>query len=554
MAGAQIGALRVALGLDSAQFSAGLKSANTGLSKFAKSAAIGFAAVAAAATAAGAALAVAVKGSIDRADDLSKTAQRIGVTTEALSRLEWAAKLSDVSLQQLSTGMQRLSRNMLEVSQGKGAQAATAFQALGISVTDAAGNLRSSDEVFADIAERFANMPDGAEKTALAMQLLGRAGAEMIPLLNSGRNGLAEMADESDRLGNTLSTRTGKAAEAFNDSITRLQAGLQGMVNRIAEAALPTLNNLIGTLTSPDFMQAMQAFAIAAIQIAEGIAQVFIGAHKAFKDFLDFIQAPDRAVAGTGQPFWDQLTPEARNQLRLDTQLSGVRKQPDFYAAFGLNADGTIRIQETTTVAETLATTLETIGTSGGSASEGIRNFASEVNASVPQMTEMQQIGEDLASSLAGGFTDIFSGMIDGTKSVTQGFADMFKNIGQQFLQSGLQRMFSGLFGGILGGGGLGGGWGIPGGFGRPGIFGIPGFADGTNFAPGGLAVVGERGPELVNLPRGSQVIPSEAVGGPTVNINITGSKQDAAAIAREVGRVLPDVMERYQRNPLRRS
>jgi len=78
-------------------------------------------------------------------------------------------------------------------------------------------------------------------------------------------------------------------------------------------------------------------------------------------------------------------------------------------------------------------------------------------------------------------------------------------------------------------------------------------FADGTNYAPGGLAVVGEEGPELVNLPRGSQVIPNDRIGGSTFNINtsIDARGADAAAAARieralaEQNRRLPELIRR---------
>lgn len=254
--GAKISALRVDLGINTAQFSSGLGQAEGRLGKFGKIAGTAFAAVAAAGAAAAVALGYAVKQAADHADQLSKTAQKIGVATEALSRLEWAAKLSDVSLEQLSTGLGRLSRNMLDVASGTTGPAKVAFDALGIAVTDATGQLRASDEVFAEIAEKFSLMEDGSTKTALAMSLLGRSGAEMIPLLNMGSKGLADMAAESDRLGQTISTETGRAAEEFNDNLTRLNAVMGGLVNRIMADVVPGLADLTATLADPQFQKA----------------------------------------------------------------------------------------------------------------------------------------------------------------------------------------------------------------------------------------------------------------------------------------------------------
>lgn len=286
-----IGALRVNLGLDSAQFSAGLKKTQAGLASFGKVAVTGFAAAATAAAAAGAAFAVAGKKAIDTADAMSKTAQKVGVATEALSRLNYAAGYSDVSLEQLSGGLQKLTRNLADVASGSKGPAATALQALGISATDAAGNLRNSDAVFADIADRFARLEDGSTKTALAMQLFGRTGAELIPLLNSGRDGLRAMADESDRLGLTISTKTGRAAEAFNDTLTKVGRILEGVSMKVAEAALPALQQLADMLASPAFASAAQGFGQAIVSGLSVAIQVVTGLTNAARDLFSYIAA-----------------------------------------------------------------------------------------------------------------------------------------------------------------------------------------------------------------------------------------------------------------------
>jgi len=175
------------------------------------------------------------KAALNFADDIGKMAQKVGMTTEALSKLTYAAKLSDVSMQELQVGVQQLSKNMEAGSEG--------LAALGISATDASGNLRSTAEVFADVAESFANMEDGAGKTAIAMNIFGRSGAQLIPLLNSGKRGLNEMGDEAKRLGVVISNDAAKAAEKFNDNMTRLQEAMNGLVQ---EGIAPLLPSLIG--------------------------------------------------------------------------------------------------------------------------------------------------------------------------------------------------------------------------------------------------------------------------------------------------------------------
>ncbi len=173
------------------------------------------------------------KAAINYADNIGKMAQKIGMTTEELSKLNYAAKLSDVSIQELQGGLQLLSKNMEAGSEG--------LAALGISATTASGELRSTNEVMQDVAEAFAGMEDGAGKTALAMNIFGRSGANLIPLLNSGRRGLADMASEAKSLGVVISQDAAKAAERFNDNMTRLQSALDGLMNETIAPLIPQL-------------------------------------------------------------------------------------------------------------------------------------------------------------------------------------------------------------------------------------------------------------------------------------------------------------------------
>lgn len=192
---------------------------------------------------AGGAAAVAIKSAIDEMDRTSKSAQKIGIATEALSALEYAAKLADVSAESLQTGMTKLIKTQADAARGS-KQQADLFQRLGIAYKETDGTLRAGDKVLADLADRFASMPDGAEKTAIAVELLGRSGANMIPLLNGGSQALRTAGDEARAFGLVVSTEAGRAAEEFNDNLTRLGSAVKGAALDVAQDLLPTLNDL----------------------------------------------------------------------------------------------------------------------------------------------------------------------------------------------------------------------------------------------------------------------------------------------------------------------
>lgn len=205
-----------------------------------KKTAVAFAAIGVASVTA---LTVMVKKSIDSMDAMSKMAQQAGVSVEALSSLSYAADLSGVSAEQFTTTLGRLTKGMAEAASGTG-EAKKAFDLLSIG----SSSLQSADEALLAIADKFAMMDDGAQKTSLALQLFGRAGMQMIPFLNMGRDGIAQLQAEADRLGVTLNTKTARAAEEFNDNLTRLGAISTGLFNQLAQGLLPVLTDITGQM------------------------------------------------------------------------------------------------------------------------------------------------------------------------------------------------------------------------------------------------------------------------------------------------------------------
>lgn len=274
MAGA-LGDLVIALHADTAQFASDMGRAARisqqqwkRVADHAAAAAriIGFAAVAA-----GAAALKMGKDVLQSADDLSKLAQKVGVSTESLGELGYAADLSGVSIDSLGQALKKLSVNMLDTQANTG-DARLAFQALNLSVESTKGILKTSEQVLFEVADKFATMEDGAGKTALAVKLFGRAGADLIPLLNQGARGLKENADEARRFGIVISTEAGKRAEEFNDNLTRLVTGIKGFGTAITFDALPALSRFLeqmleGIRIAGGFGNAMRLFGLSTITI-----------------------------------------------------------------------------------------------------------------------------------------------------------------------------------------------------------------------------------------------------------------------------------------------
>jgi hypothetical protein len=188
-----------------------------------------------------------VKKSVDLGDALGKLSTRTGVAQDALIGMRNAAALSDVSNESLAKSLAKLNVNLVEAVEGN-ATLQSAFKRLGVDIKGADGQVISTEQAMKRLADRFADMPDGVQKTAAAVAVFGRSGADLIPLLNGG----AEAMDKfTYKVSNDFSARS----ELFNDTITILGFKTQGFGLELTDALLPALQSILevfGDLFSTD--------------------------------------------------------------------------------------------------------------------------------------------------------------------------------------------------------------------------------------------------------------------------------------------------------------
>jgi hypothetical protein len=185
------------------------------------------------------AVTVATAKSAEEIDLLSKTT---GASREELQSLGYAAKQEGATLEKLATGLTRLSRNMFDAKMGTG-EAKDAFKALNINIKDSNGNLRSSSDVLNDIADRFKSMKNDTERSALAMKLFGRSGAELVPFLKQGSEEIARLKKEAVDLGHVIDEDTIIQMEQLGDELEAVRTGFAGIGRQIAADAAPALLN-----------------------------------------------------------------------------------------------------------------------------------------------------------------------------------------------------------------------------------------------------------------------------------------------------------------------
>ena len=193
---------------------------------------IGFAAIGAGAATAGAALVGIAVHASEAADHLYHLSESTGVSARDLSGLSVVAKIGGVDIDTLAMGLERLDRNALMAAESPNLLT-NGFRKLGIQVTDSNGHLKSTTELFSEVASRFSGMEDGATKTAIAMQLFGRSGAALIPVLDQGSEAIKYWIEYATKVGAVLDGSAAYGAHAFHEELTKLELISQGFQNTL---------------------------------------------------------------------------------------------------------------------------------------------------------------------------------------------------------------------------------------------------------------------------------------------------------------------------------
>ena len=279
-----------------------------GLQGQAKNAALGFnnlkgavagfgAAIAGSAIVAG--LGAIVKKSIDAGGELDDLRQKTGVSASALFAIGNAAKVADVDLGTLGKGLNKFNINLVKAAEGN-EDLARKFQSLGVNVKDANGEIVPADKALKQIADRFADMPDGAKKAEIAVALFGKAGADLIPLLNQGAASLEQF--KSKLTPKEFEEFTARSDE-FGESLTKLSVKTGAFSLELTAALLPALQSILEVFsdlfdTKQDFTALFKVIEVAVRGIAVAVYTVVKVVDILIKNIVAALQAAKQGLAG----------------------------------------------------------------------------------------------------------------------------------------------------------------------------------------------------------------------------------------------------------------
>lgn len=257
---AKVGALPAGMRRVSAQFAAlkrnerllaageNLRAAGARVAGFARAATVALAAVGAVAGLA----AGGINRVADRVSAVADGAIRLGMTTEALSRLHFAAEQSGSSAQAMEQGLEMLANKLVEAQKGS-QEAAFWLDAVGISLAEVKNGMTASQAWLraADVFEKVGDAGGNAEKKiAWLRAMMGRGGTDLKQATDLGSKGIAELERRSDELGRTIDSNTAAAMKAYGDQTNELNSAVQGLTTRLAMRLMPAMSQVIDRLTN----------------------------------------------------------------------------------------------------------------------------------------------------------------------------------------------------------------------------------------------------------------------------------------------------------------
>ena len=471
------------------------------------------------------------KSLIDAADEMQDLSQRVGVNIKNLATWELAAKQSGTSLESLAKGIKGLSGFIIE----NGA----ALKKAGIDATDANGAL-------IQLADLFQAMPDGVEKTALAVKLFGKSGMEMIPMLNQGSKGLQEAADKSKNYAEKLAALAPNA-DKFNDEMAELALQSKAAGMNIVDYFIPgligiatLLNDLrAGGTRAESAMQwlsdksplykglvewnkfANTALALAGIGGGSGsrsasgkIGDDWAAFDAATAAYMKGFEARKKALALLGPKKEDKAesTADLDRMLKLgqknlfdsldseeDARMVAHKRELDDARKFYDDLNRMLKVGEANQMAAI-------------DSEEEMRELA--LKREIDSMKEKTKEAESFAREMGMSFSSAFEDAVIGGKKFSEVLKGLSADIARIIIRKSITEPLGGAISGLVKG------------FNFSDLF----KAEGGPVSGGQSYIVGERGPEIFTPMSSGNITPNSKVGGNVFNVDMRGASVEAVA------------------------
>ena len=216
----------------------------------------------------------------ETADRIDKLSAKTGLSKQAFQEWDYVLGQNGIEIEKMQTGMKTLTANMDSAISGN-KNMASAFDSLGVSITNADGSMRGQEETMNDVILKLADMPNGTEKARLATELFGKAGVELMPMLNNGAAGIEELKERSHELGLVMSDEAVNAGVVFGDTLDDVKDSLGMVATKVGSEIMPIVQQMLDWILAN-----MPTIQSVTSKVFEVIGKVVTGAGDVFNAVL----------------------------------------------------------------------------------------------------------------------------------------------------------------------------------------------------------------------------------------------------------------------------
>lgn len=517
-----------------------------------------------------------VKQSAELGDQLQKASIKAGIGGKAMSELAYAAKLADVDIGGLSTGLKKMQVALSQAATGN-KETKGAFDALGISLAEIQ-KLKPEDQ-FELIGQRISELTNPADKARAATELFGRAGADLLPLFEQGAAGIQKAREEAEKLGISLDGDAIKRLSELEDAGKRLGAAWHGFAAVLTSEVAPGLTHVLDSLSGTREAELEQQIAFLKKVQGEGFVSINpLGKAGSYKDIGTGVFSAEE-----GQAMLEKLQAQLDNIQTTKYNLGGRgvhQKVPGGYEKSDAEKAAAAAYAKEMADAKKYDEMFR----------DGMRDSTRDASKELDQQRQdrldsMMQQQDDSAKwyeDYKAREKDLQVYREEQWKQSTAVFKDYFVNAFEDMINTGkfqwrgfltflvaelAKKQIAKLFDQILGGASGGdGGWfsailgAVIKGASGSGGGSIDGKASGGNVGAGSMHWVGEKGPELALFGRSATIVPNHALGGGGPNVTVInhidarGATVDAIKLLPSFGKQISDQTEQRIVSRLRRD
>lgn len=453
---------------------------------------------------------------IQYGDELQKASIKSGIATEALSSLAYAAKQSDIDLGSLSMALRKMQIALSQAASG-GQSQKEALDALGISLKEI--KALNPERQFELIADRISMLTDPADRARAATEIFGKAGADLLPMFESGAEGIRKAREEAERLGIVLSTEQAQALADSDDAVKRLTQSWGAFSTKLTAQVAPALTTVFDVLSGQQgIMTLFPGFIEKALGAEIGPAPSIEARAKADEAFAQSRLSQNLPGFIDTAAIKKAAEQQKKNTKEIEDALKTILDRFSTYTEFENDMLDAVE-QADIDLRDRIATLME----QGGELGEDIQErLEKSIKGETTMMTEFARTA---ASNIQTAFANfLFDPFQDGLRGMLAGFGNILRRMVAEIAAQQLLLAFFNMFTG---------GTGIVAQFANAAVSQIEGKAAGGPVSTSRPYIVGERGPELFVPNTNGGIVSNDKFGmggvtvAPVYNIDARGATAD---------------------------